>query len=69
MLVDRFGYDKAAVARGEYEQWWPARAISIEEYLDYYSATLQRFRPKIDNVAVVFLRPWWSEFIAEAQGG
>ena len=64
ILVDRYGADRGAVGR-DYPQWWPARAISIEEYLEYYATTLAKHRPKFDHVAVVFLRPWWSEHLAD----
>ena len=57
ILVDKFGYNRVEVVQGSDEQWWPARAISIEEYLEYYASTLARFRPKFDAVAVVFLKP------------
>ncbi|KAH8075635.1 NAD-dependent histone deacetylase [Aureococcus anophagefferens] len=64
ILVDRYGADRGAVGR-DHPQWWPARAISIEEYLEYYATTLAKHRPKFDHVAVVFLRPWWSEHLAD----
>lgn len=47
------------------EQWWPARVISIEEYLEYYANTFVRYRPTFDAVAVVFFKPWWSSNAAE----
>lgn len=61
VLREQFPRDPSVDAK----QWWPARVISIEEYVQYYARTLVKFRPKFDAVAVVFLRPWWSAYVAE----
>ena len=69
IVVEKYRVDRMEILeKNKCQQWWPARAIAVEEYLEYYASTPARFRPKVDAVAVVFLNPWWSSEVLDNQG-
>ena len=52
IVVEQYKIDRLKILEeNTCQQWWPARAISVEEYLEYYASTPARFRPKVDAVA------------------
>uniref|UniRef100_A0A7S3NLB3 histone deacetylase n=1 Tax=Aureoumbra lagunensis TaxID=44058 RepID=A0A7S3NLB3_9STRA len=62
ILIKKFHFTPAIAA----QQWWPARLISIEEYLEYYQdIDMRPYRPKYNAVGLIFLLPWWSEHIED----
>ena len=68
-MVEQYKIDRLKILEeNTCQQWWPARAIAVEEYLEYYASTPARFRPKVDAVAVVFLNPWWSAEVKDNAG-
>ena len=69
IVVEQYKIDRLKILEeNACQQWWPARAIAVEEYLEYYASTPARFRPKVDAVAVVFLNPWWSAEVKDNAG-
>ena len=69
IVVEQYKIDRLKILEeNTCQQWWPARAIAVEEYLEYYASTPARFRPKVDAVAVVFLNPWWSAEVKDNAG-